>query len=35
MTKIAIPTSDNVVDDHFGHCGDDEDKPIFIIPNMK
>ena len=20
MTKIAIPTRDNVVDDHFGHC---------------
>lgn len=20
MTKIAIPTRENVVDDHFGHC---------------
>ena len=30
MNKLAIPTRDNVVDDHFGHC---QQYTIFTIDN--
>ena len=32
MTKIAIPTRDNVVDDHFGHC---DHYTVFSIDDEK
>ena len=32
MIKIAIPTRDNVVDDHFGHC---DHYTIFNVDNDK
>ncbi len=32
ITKIAVPTRDNMVDDHFGHC---DHYTIFTIENNK
>lgn len=32
MTKIAIPTRDNVVDDHFGHC---DHYTVFSVDDNK
>ena len=32
MTKIAIPTRDNVVDDHFGHC---DHYTVFSVDDQK
>lgn len=32
MTKIAIPTRENVVDDHFGHC---DHYTVFTVDNAK
>ena len=32
MTKIGIPTRDNVVDDHFGHC---DHYTVFSVDDQK
>ena len=32
MRKIAIPTRDNVVDDHFGHC---DHYSVFTVDDYK
>lgn len=32
MIKIAIPTRDNVVDDHFGHC---DHYTVFTVDDQK
>ena len=40
MKKIAIPTRENMVDDHFGHCAYytivtiNEEKPVFVVPSL-
>lgn len=41
MVKIAIPTRDNMVDDHFGHCDHytvftiDDDKKVLVSQRLE